>query len=138
MSLYKVYLIIHPRLQLNYHIQHNNSAKPSSIGDKSSKHPSATPVRAAIHIITNVIGATAYLNGSDKAANQQCETPCVFAGLEPGNYGLQILKPGFQPMRTVLQLEAGKSLDQRVQLEPLAQGLLVTSAPRSEERRVGN
>ena len=110
-------------------IQYDDSAEPSSFGDNSSKHPSATPGRAAIHIITNVIGATAYLNGSDKAANQQCETPCLFAGLEPGNYGLQILKPGFQPMRTVLQLEAGKSLDQRVQLEPLAQGLLVTSAP---------
>jgi eukaryotic-like serine/threonine-protein kinase len=110
-------------------IQYDDNAEPSPYGDNSSKHPSATPARAAIHIITNVIGATAYLNGGDKAANQQCETPCLFAGLEPGNYGLQILKPGFQPMRTVLQLEAGKSLEQRVQLEPLAQGLFVTSAP---------
>jgi serine/threonine protein kinase len=107
-------------------IQYDDSAEPS---DNSSKHPSATPGSAAIHIITNVIGATAYLSGSDKAATQQCETPCLFAGLEPGNYGLQILKPGFQPMRTVLQLEAGKSLDQRVQLEPLSQGLFVTSVP---------
>ncbi|HEX9234270.1 MAG TPA: serine/threonine-protein kinase [Candidatus Acidoferrum sp.] len=110
-------------------IQYDDSAEPSSSGDNSSKYPPVTPGRAAIHITTNVIGATAYLNGSDKAANQQCETPCSFAGLEPGNYGLQILKPGFQPMRTVLQLEAGKSVDQRIQLEPLAQGLFVTSEP---------
>ena len=110
-------------------IQYDDSAEPSSSGDNFSKYPPVTPGRAAIHITTNVIGATAYLNGSDKAANQQCETPCSFAGLEPGNYGLQILKPGFQPMRTVLQLEAGKSVDQRIQLEPLAQGLFVTSEP---------
>jgi hypothetical protein len=39
------------------------------------------------------------------------------------------VKSGFQPLRTVLQLDAGKSVDQRLQLEPLTQGLLVTSEP---------
>ena len=110
-------------------IQYDDSTETSSSGDDSSKHPSATPGRAAIHIITNVIGAMAYLNGSSSSANQQCETPCSFAGLVPGNYSLQIVKTGFRPLQMVLQLEAGKSVDQRIQLEPLSQGLFVSSEP---------
>jgi serine/threonine protein kinase len=110
-------------------IQYDNSTGTSSSGDDSSTHPSATPGRAAIHIITNVIGATAYLNGSNRSSNQQCETPCWFAELVPGDYSLQLVKSGFRPLQTVLQLEAGKSLEQRIQLEPLSQGLFVSSEP---------
>jgi serine/threonine-protein kinase len=109
-------------------IQYDDSPNAeSSSGD--SKHPAAVPGRAAIRVITNVIGATATLNGNDPSDARKCDTPCNFSGLQPGNYSLQIVKSGFQPVRTVLQLEAGKSVDQRLQLEPLTQGLLVTSDP---------
>jgi len=109
-------------------IQYDDSVVAAG-GDDAAKHPAAVPGRAAIHILTNVIGATAYLGGAQDSQARQCETPCSFAGLPPGNYNLQVLKSGFQPMRTVLQLEAGKSVDQKVQLEPLAHGLLVISDP---------
>jgi len=109
-------------------IQYDDSPNTDSSAD-DSKHPAASPGVAAIHIITNVIGARASLGGSDQSASRQCETPCGFSGLPPGNYNLQVSKTGFQPLRTVLQLDAGKSIDQRLQLEPLAQGLLVTSQP---------
>jgi eukaryotic-like serine/threonine-protein kinase len=110
-------------------IQYDDTADVAASGEDSSKHPAAKPGLAAIHIITNVIGATAYLGTDDASAGRQCETPCGFAGLQPGNYNLQVLKPGFQPLRTVLQLEAGKSVDQKIQLEPLKQGLFITSEP---------
>jgi len=108
-------------------IQYDDS--PNAASSDDSKHPAATPGFAAIHVISNVIGATASLSGSDRSAARQCETPCGFSGLPPGNYNLQVVKSGFQPVRTALQLEAGKSIDQRLQLEPLEQGLLVTSEP---------
>jgi len=110
-------------------IQYDDTADVAPSGEDSSKHPVAKPGMAAIHIITNIIGATAYLGSDDGSAGRQCETPCGFAGLQPGNYNLQVLKSGFQPLRTVLQLEAGKSVDQKIQLEPLKQGLFITSEP---------
>ena len=109
-------------------IQYDDSPNAEAAGD-DSKHPTAVAGRAAIHVITNVIGATATLNGSDPSDARKCDTPCNFSSLQPGNYSLQVVKSGFQPLRTVLQLDAGKSVDQRLQLEPLAQGLLVTSEP---------
>jgi len=42
---------------------------------------------------------------------------------------LQVMKAGFQPVQTALQLRSGESVDQRIQLEPLSQGLLVSSNP---------
>jgi eukaryotic-like serine/threonine-protein kinase len=110
-------------------IQYDDATEAPSPGDDSSKHPAAASGRAAIHIVTNVVGATAYLGSGSSSAAKQCDTPCAFSELPPGNYSLQVLKSGFQPMRTVLQLDAGKSVDQRIQLEPLAQGLFVTSEP---------
>ena len=109
-------------------IQYDDSPNAEAAGD-DSKHPTPVAGRAAIHVITNVIGATATLNGSDPSDARKCDTPCNFSSLQPGNYSLQVVKSGFQPLRTVLQLDAGKSVDQRLQLEPLAQGLLVTSEP---------
>jgi hypothetical protein len=111
-------------------IQYDDSPEPASRGNENPLgHPTPSQGRAAIHIITDVIGARAYLGTGDAPAARQCETPCSFAGLPPGTYNLQVLKSGFSPIRTVLQLEGGKSLDQRLQLEPLAQGLFVASEP---------
>jgi len=111
-------------------IQYDDSPEPASKGNEDPLgHPTPLQGRAAIHIITDVIGAKAYLGTGDAPAARQCETPCSFAGLPPGTYNLQVLKSGFSPIRTVLQLEGGKSLDQKLQLEPLAQGLFVASEP---------
>ena len=97
--------------------------------EDNASHPAVQPGRAGIHIITNVIGATASLGTAAAPSAHQCETPCSIAGLPPGNYSLQVVKSGFQPMRTMLQLDAGRSVDQKVTLEPLAQGLFVDSNP---------
>jgi serine/threonine-protein kinase len=88
---------------------------------------SSSPV-ASVRIVTNVAGATASLT-SGSAAASQCETPCSFSGLDPGDYSLQVRKSGFQPVQTALQLRSGDTLDQKIQLEPLSQGLFIASQP---------
>src|SRR5215472_5140071 len=87
----------------------------------------SSPV-ASLRIATNVAGATASLT-SGSAAARQCETPCILSGLDPGDYSLQVKKSGFQPVQTALQLRSGDALDQKIQLEPLSQGLFIVSQP---------
>ena len=115
-------------VQVVDNIQYDDSVVAASAGSEPAGHPAAIPGHAAVHIITNIVGATAYL-GANSAAARQCETPCSFSGLPPGDYNLQVMKSGFQPVQTALQLRSGDSIDQRIQLEPLAQGLLVSSNP---------
>jgi eukaryotic-like serine/threonine-protein kinase len=115
-------------VQVVDNIQYDDSIGAASAGNEAAGHPAAVPGHAAVHIIANIVGATAYL-GANSAAARQCETPCSFSGLPPGDYNLQVMKPGFQPVQTALQLRSGDSIDQRIQLEPLAQGLLVSSNP---------
>jgi len=109
-------------------IQYDDSVAAANSANDTASHPAALPGHAALHIITNVVGATAYL-GANSAAARQCETPCSFSGLPPGDYNLQVMKSGFQPVQTALQLRSGDSLDQKIQLEPLAQGLFISSQP---------
>ena len=99
----------------------------SPVAKVDARRNTAAPY-GAIHIATNVAGAIASLGSSSSPAHQ-CETPCTFSGLEPGDYNLQVRKAGFQPVQTALQVRSGDSLEQKVQLEPLAQGLFIASQP---------
>jgi serine/threonine-protein kinase len=114
-------------VQIVDHIQTDNSVNGAAASNKSVL-PVSIPAYASIHVLTNIAGATATL-GAGSAAARQCETPCSFSGLEPGDYNLQVRKSGFQPLQTALQLRAGDSLDQKIQLEPISQGLFISSQP---------
>jgi serine/threonine protein kinase len=107
-------------------IQYDGNPAASKSDDEG--HPGAVPGRAAVHIVTNTLGATASL-GTNAGSGRSCETPCSFSGLAPGTYNLAVQKPGFQPVETALQLRAGESVDERLQLEPLSEGLFVSSQP---------
>jgi serine/threonine protein kinase len=97
--------------------------------DTAPERASATssPV-ASVRIVTNIAGAAAFLSSASSPV-RQCETPCTFSGLDPGDYSLQVKKSGFQPVQTALQLRSGDSLDQKIQLEALSQGLFIASEP---------
>jgi serine/threonine-protein kinase len=110
-------------------ILYDDTASPAGGTPDAGGHPVATPGRGAIHVITNVVGATAVLPPAHGQAAQQCETPCSFVQLAPGQYNLGVRKNGFQPMQTALQIRSGEVLDERVTLEPLAVGLFVSSKP---------
>src|SRR5208282_1517972 len=60
-------------------------------------------------------------------------TPCSFNNLDPARYGLQIQKDGYLPLQTALELKAGQAQDQKLHLEAMAKGILVTSRPAGAE-----
>ena len=108
-------------------IQYDANA-PASSADTNPTHGATSSVYAALRVSSNVAGATALLTSGASAA-RQCEAPCSFSGIDPGDYNLQVRKSGFQPVQTAIQLRSGDSLEQRIQLEPLSQGLYVASEP---------
>jgi eukaryotic-like serine/threonine-protein kinase len=95
----------------------------------SGGHPVPGPGYGAIHLVTDVIGATATLRGSSGRTVSQCLTPCSFNNLTPDRYGLEVKKDGYQPVQTALQVKQGDVADQRLSLESLAKGLYITSDP---------
>jgi serine/threonine-protein kinase len=97
-------------------------------GDNGT-HPVPAAGKSAIHIVTDVIGATATLFGPAGRQLVDCQTPCSFNNLAPTRYSLQITKDGYAPLQTALELKSGEALDQKLHLESTAKGLFVTSRP---------
>jgi hypothetical protein len=111
------------------HIEYEDASVAESGHDADGGHPVPTGGRGAIHVVTDLIGATAVLHGPAGRVLRQCQTPCSFNDLTPERYGLEVQKDGYQPMQTALQVKAGSVLDQKVTLESLAKGLYITSKP---------
>src|SRR5262249_14917734 len=95
----------------------------------NSGHPIASSGSAAVHVLTNVLGAKATLYGPKGHAVGNCQSPCSFNDLAPGRYSLQVQKEGYQQVQTALEVKMGDSQDQKIQLESLQKGLYVTSRP---------
>ena len=109
-------------------IQYDDTPVKSGANVEANSHPVPGAGKGAIHVITNVVGATATLGG-DYGYAEHCETPCSFSNLMPGSYNLEVKKNGFQPTQTALQIRAGQALDQKISLEPTAIGLRITTRP---------
>jgi serine/threonine protein kinase len=110
-------------------IQYDDTANPSTEEGDNGAHPVPAAGKSAIHVVTDVIGATATLFGPAGRQLFDCQTPCSFNNLAPTHYSLQITKDGFTPLQTAVELKPGQALDQKLQLEAIAIGLLVTSQP---------
>jgi serine/threonine protein kinase len=111
------------------HIEYEDAPVADNGHDADGGHPVPTGGRGAIHVVTDLIGATAVLRGPAGRVVNQCQTPCSFNELAPAQYSLAVQKDGYQPMQTALQVKAGSVVDQKVTLESLAKGLLLTSKP---------
>jgi len=111
------------------HIEYEDAPVAENGHDAEGGHPVPTGGRGAIHVVTDLVGATAVLRGPAGHVVNQCQTPCSFNDLGPAQYSLEVQKEGYQPMQTALQVKAGNVVDQRVTLESLAKGLLLTSRP---------
>jgi hypothetical protein len=111
------------------HIEYEDTPVAESGHDADGGHPVPTGGRGAIHVVTDLIGATAVLRGPAGRVVSQCQTPCSFNDLTPERYGLEVQKDGYQPLQTALQVKAGSVVDQKVTLESLAKGLYITSKP---------
>jgi serine/threonine-protein kinase len=111
------------------HIEYDDTPLPAATGAEEVGHPIPPPDRGAIHIVTDVLGATATLFGSAGKQLRDCQTPCSFNGLQANHYSLEVKKDGYRPVQTALQVKVGEVVDQKLTLEPLAAGLLVVSDP---------
>jgi uncharacterized membrane protein len=59
----------------------------------------------------------------------KCDTPCSFNNLAPAQYSLEVQKEGYQSVQTALQVKRGDVQDQKIKLESLAKGILISSKP---------
>ena len=113
------------------HIEYDDTpaaATAAGTADEGS-HPAPDAGRGAIHVVTDVLGATAVLHGPMGRALKQCQTPCSFNNLFPSQYSLDVKKDGYRPVETALQVKANSVSDQKLNLESLATGLFVSSDP---------
>jgi len=111
------------------HIEYDDAAASAGAGSDDSSHPLPAPGRGAIHVVTDVIGATALLQGPAGHVLGKCETPCSFNNLTPQRYGLEVQKDGYQPVQTALQIKGDEAQDQKIKLEPLARGIFISTEP---------
>ena len=96
-------------------------------------HPVPTAGRGAIHVVTDVIGATAVLHGPAGHVLSRCETPCSFNNLAPARYSLEVQKDGYQSVQTALQVKSGDAQDQKIKLESLAKGIFISTQPQGAD-----
>jgi len=110
-------------------ISYDDTPLPASQNADNSGHPIPSNGNAAVHVLTNVIGAKATIFGPAGRALGTCQTPCSFNDLAPARYSLQVQKEGYLQVQTALELKTGDSQDQKILLEALAKGLYVSTRP---------
>jgi hypothetical protein len=110
-------------------IEYDDAAVATGAGSDDTSHPVPAAGRGAIHVITDVIGATAVLHGPAGHVLNKCETPCSFNNLKPQRYSLEVQKDGYQPVQTALQIKGDDAQDQKIKLEPLARGIFISTQP---------
>jgi hypothetical protein len=113
------------------HIEYDDTPLAASAGGAVDEgaHPVAVAGRGAIHVVTDVIGATATLFGPGGHAQKPCQTPCSFTDLVGKTFSLEVKKDGYRTVQTALNVKPGEVLDQKINLESLAIGLKVVSDP---------
>lgn len=92
-------------------------------------HPTPGAGYGAIHVVTDVVGATALLHSSNGRVVEQCLTPCSFSDLNPSRYSLEVKKDGYLPVQTALQVKVGNVQDEKIKLESVAKGIYIRSQP---------
>src|SRR6266403_657764 len=110
------------------HLEYDDTPVATGNPDEGS-HPVPTAGHGAIHVVTDVIGATAVLHGPAGHVLNRCETPCSFNNLSPSRYSLEVQKDGYQSVQTALQVKSGDAQDQKIKLESLAKGIFISTQP---------
>jgi len=115
------------------HIEYDDTPASAAENSDEGSHPVPLTGRGAIHVVTDVLGATAVLHGPRGRALNQCQTPCSFNNLFPAQYSLEVKKNGYREVQTALLVESNKVSDQKLNLESLAKGLFLSSDPAGAE-----
>jgi hypothetical protein len=111
------------------HIEYDDTPVSNAGNPEEGSHPVPGAGRGAIHVVTDVLGATAILHGPAGRVMSKCETPCSFNNLNPARYSLEVQKEGYQSVQTALQVKSGDTQDQRIKLESIAKGIFISSQP---------
>ena len=111
------------------HIEYDDTPVAATGNTDEGGHPVPAAGRGAIHVVTDVIGASAVLRGPAGRVLNKCETPCSFNNLTPSRYSLEVQKEGYQSVQTALQVKNGDVQDQKIKLESLAKGIYISSQP---------
>ena len=111
------------------HIEYDDGAESTGAGSDDTGHAVPAAGRGAIHVTTDVIGATALLHGPAGRVLNRCATPCTFNNLKPQRYSLEVQKDGYQPVQTALEINGDEAQDQKIKLEPLARGIFISTQP---------
>ncbi|HEX4542479.1 MAG TPA: serine/threonine-protein kinase [Candidatus Acidoferrum sp.] len=111
------------------HIEYDDAPVANAGNPEEGSHPVPGAGRGAIHVVTDVIGATAILHGPAGRVQSKCETPCSFNNLNPARYSLEVQKEGYQSVQTALQVKSGDAQDQKIKLESLAKGIFISTQP---------
>jgi serine/threonine-protein kinase len=111
------------------HIEYDATAAGNAANPEEGSHPVPGAGRGAIHVVTDVIGATAVLHGPAGQVLSKCGTPCSFNNLNPARYSLEVQKDGYQSVQTALQVKSGEAQDQKIKLESLAKGIFISTQP---------
>ncbi len=115
------------------HLEYDDTPVAAAGGSDEGAHPVPSAGQGAIHVVTDVIGATAVLRGPAGHILNKCETPCSFNNLNPARYSLEVQKDGYQPVQTALQVKSGDAQDQKIKLESLAKGIYISSQPQGAD-----
>ncbi|HEV1995192.1 MAG TPA: serine/threonine-protein kinase [Candidatus Acidoferrum sp.] len=115
------------------HLEYDDTPVVAPGSPDEGTHPVPTAGRGAIHVVTDVIGATAVLHGPAGHILNKCETPCSFNNLSPSRYSLEVQKDGYQSVQTALLVKSGDAQDQKINLESLAKGIYISSQPRGAD-----
>jgi galactitol-specific phosphotransferase system IIB component len=118
-----------PDVRVIDHVEYDDAPAATAANGGEGGHPVPDPGKGAIHVVTDVIGASAVLRGPAGHVVNKCDTPCSFNNLSPARYGLEVLKEGYQSVQTALQVKQGDVQDQKIKLESLAKGIYITSKP---------
>jgi eukaryotic-like serine/threonine-protein kinase len=118
-----------PQVHLVDHIEYEDAPASANAGNPEGSHPVPGVGRGAIHVVTDVLGATAALRGPGGRVISRCQTPCSFNNLDPQQYALEVTKDGYQPVQTALSIKSGEVQDQKISLESLAKGLFIATDP---------
>jgi len=111
------------------HLEYDDTPAAVTASPDEGSHPVPAAGYGAIHVVTDVIGATAVLRGPAGHVLNKCQTPCSFNNLNPARYSLEVQKDGYQPVQTALQVKTGDAQDQRIKLESLAKGIFISTQP---------
>jgi serine/threonine protein kinase len=118
-----------PDVRVIDHIEYDDAPIAAKGSTDAGGHPVPEAGSGAIHVVTDVIGATAILRGPAGHVLNKCETPCSFNNLNPAQYGLEVQKDGYQSVQTALQVKRDAVQDQKIKLESLVKGIYIFTQP---------